>query len=135
MNTTSALQAIKAIRDNLSKLERLLDEKEAINPYERRRIVLRAIFWSGNDVRKEDLVPVLTEEGTNSRWIGQQVKIGYLSVIKGQNGQVRYAVTPKAIEELRLAKADKESLEWTKLSGRSFAKDWDSPEDSVYDDL
>ncbi len=62
-------------------------------------------------------------------------------------GQIRNAAAGRAIsvpdfvvEVLRQAvivdiRNDTSSVEWARLSARSFARDWDSDEDEVYDRL
>jgi len=71
--------------------------------------------------------------------LGQQVKKGYLSVLPLPGGSVRYSVTPRAVRELGLGQEGPEGLEerdaLAKLSEASFAEEWDSPEDSIYDEL
>lgn len=133
------LTTIRALRELLAKLEKDLAISEGAapaDPYRRRRELLEKIFWMGNSVRREELFPMLEASGTNSRWIGQQVKRGYLALIPAPDGSARYAVTPRAVRELALAKsASQETLSLTKLAEPSFAEDWDSPEDSIYDNL
>ena len=133
-------EGLRAIREILDRLEGLLGPSaEEPDPYERRREVLEGIYWAGNSVPREQLFRTLRERGTQYQWVGQQVKKGYLSVLPLPGGTVRYSVTPRAVRELGLGQEGPERLEETaalsKLSEASFAEEWDSPEDSVYDQL
>jgi hypothetical protein len=131
---------LRAIRTILDRLEaRLGSSEEQPDPYERRKAVLDRIYWAGNNIPRDELFSMLREHGTQYQWIGQQVKKGYLSVLPVPGGSVRYSVTPRAVRELGLGQEGPEGLEETavlaKLSEASFAEEWDSPEDSVYDQL
>jgi hypothetical protein len=131
-------RAIGEIRRVLDELEGKLsaDEASDVDPYTRRREILRDIYWSENRMEKGELMMTLRERGTTYAWIGQQVKKGYLVTAPIPGGGTRYSVTPKAIREQRLAEADKEeTMNWTRLSEQAFAEDWDSEEDSAYDAL
>lgn len=129
---------IAAVRRALDDLERKVNparETDA-DPYSRRREILREIYWSENNMEKKELLNTLRERGTTYAWIGQQVKRGYLVTAPVPGGATRYSVTPKAVREQRLDESEKEeTMNWTALSERSFAGDWDSEEDSVYDAL
>lgn len=133
-------EGLRAIRDILDRLEVLLgSSEERPDPYERRKAVLEQIYWAGNSVPRDQLFSTLRERGTQYQWVGQQVKKGYLSVLPLPGGSVRYSVTPRAVRELGLGQEGPERIEETaalaKLSEASFAEEWDSPEDSVYDRL
>ena len=135
------LADLKAIRNALDRLETRLKstEGEIIDPYKRRKEVLQRIYWADNSVSREDLLNLLQSCGTDYRWIGQQVKKGYLLVFPVPGGGTRYSVTSKAVLELGLTyieeEAGEESLSLAKLSESSFAEDWDSREDAIYDSL
>jgi len=131
---------LRAMRDILDRLEALVEPSgEQPDPYERRKAVLEQIYWAGNSMPRDQLFSTLRERGTQYQWVGQQVKKGYLSVLPLPGGSVRYSVTPRAVRELGLGQEGPERLEETavlaKLSEASFAEEWDSPEDSVYDQL
>ena len=132
------LESLRAIRRVIDSLEKKLSAEEGaeIDPYKRRRDILQQVYWQGNSISRVDLLPILEGRGTDYRWIGQQVKKGYLSVSPVPGGATRYSVTPKGVRELRL---DQETPEETAAFGRvavaSFAEDWDSEEDSAYDEL
>ena len=133
-------EGLRAIRDILDRLEALLEPAgEEADPYERRKVILEGIYWAGNSMPREQLFRALRERGTQYQWVGQQVKKGYLSVLPLPGGSVRYSVTPRAVRELGLGQEGPERLEETaalsKLSEASFAEEWDSPEDSIYDQL
>jgi len=133
-------EGLRAIREILERLEALLEPAgEEADPYERRKVILEGIYWAGNSMPREQLFNTLRERGTQYQWVGQQVKKGYLSVLPLPGGSVRYSVTPRAVRELGLGQEGPERLEETaalsKLSEASFAEEWDSPEDSVYDQL
>jgi hypothetical protein len=139
-NTRELTECLRAIRNNLDRLEALLGSpEEQPDPYERRKAVLEQIYWAGNSMPREQLFKALREQGAQYQWVGQQVKKGYLSVLPLPGGSVRYSVTPRAVRELSLDQEGPEGLEETavlaKLSEASFAEEWDSPEDSVYDQL
>jgi hypothetical protein len=133
-------EGLRAIRDILDRLEALLGSPgEQVDPYERRKAVLEEIYWDGNSMPRDQLFTTLRERGTQYQWVGQQVKKGYLSVLPLPGGSVRYSVTPRAVRELGLGQEGPERLEeraaLAKLSEASFADEWDSPEDAVYDQL
>ena len=139
-NLRELREGLRAMREILDRLESLLGPAtEEADPYERRKEVLEGIYWAGNSVPREQLYRTLREAGTQYQWVGQQVKKGYLSVLPLPGGSVRYSVTPRAVRELSLGREGPEGLEETaalvKLSEASFAEEWDSPEDSVYDEL
>ena len=138
VQTTHVLSTIRAVKALLSKLEERLDAegKTPTDPYRRRADLLRQIYLGGNKIGREELFALLEAAGTNSRWIGQQVKRGFLSVIPLPGSRRQYAVTQRAVRELDLDGDDEEeAAALAKLSEPSFAEDWDSPEDSIYDNL
>jgi hypothetical protein len=137
LELVDVLGIIKSIRLQLEQLElRLSSPDVPKDPIQRRRELLESIYRHGNNIDREDLLPRLEAAGTNIRWVGQQVKKGYLSVIPVPGSAPRYAVTQKAVKDLRLRTSDEEeSLELAKLSEAAFAEDWNSPEDSIYDNL
>ena len=135
---SEVLESLRAIRRMIDVLERKLSAQEGvgIDPYQRRREVLQKIYWAGNTISREQLVPILESHGTDYRWIGQQVKKGYLSVSPVPGGGTRYSATPKAVKELRLDQETwEEAAAFSKLAETSFAEDWDSEEDAAYDEL
>ncbi len=138
MAESEVLESLRAIRRMIDVLERKLSSQEGveIDPYQRRREVLQKIYWAGNTIGRKQLVPVLENYGTDYRWIGQQVKKGYLSVSPVPGGGTRYSATPKAVKELRLDQETwEEAAHFSKLAETSFAEDWDSEEDAAYDEL
>lgn len=139
-NLKEMREGLRAMREILDRLEGLLGAPaEEPDPYERRKELLEGIYWAGNAVPRERLYETLREAGTQYQWVGQQVKKGYLSVLPVPGGTVRYSVTPRAVRELGLGEEGPEHVEErdavAKLSEASFAEEWDSPEDSVYDEL
>lgn len=129
--------ALKSVRKILDDLEQRIEiaESPEIDPYVRRRQILLRIYWSENNIRRDELMELLKDYGTNYAWIGQQVKKGYLTVIPARGGY-RYSVTEKAIRDEDLdSKEDDEAEDFARASWESFAQDWDSEEDSVYDNL
>lgn len=130
-------KAIAQVKEILGRLESRLAEEDnggKDDPYVRRRQILQRIYWNDNSMRREDLMPLLHEFGTNYAWIGQQVRKGYLVVLQSPGG-TRYSVTAKAIRDEGLAEEDEEIESISALSTEAFAEDWDSEEDSVYDSV
>jgi hypothetical protein len=129
-------KAINQVRDILESLERNLDPdaRQPADPYVRRRLLLQRIYWSDNSMRRDELMALLHEFGTNYAWIGQQVRKGYLVVLQAPGG-TRYSVTAKAIRDEGLTEEDDEVDRVAALSTEAFAEDWDSEEDSAYDSL
>ena len=96
------LSRLRAIREAVEDLERMLERPEsARSPYARRRTILETIYQS-EGMDKESLMRLLREHGTQYQWIGMQVKKEYLNVIPLPGARTRYTVTPKAVKELRL---------------------------------
>lgn len=106
MKHEALLKDLKAIKQIVERLEGLVtsSEGDALDPHQRRRRLLKDIYVSGNSVASEELEPMLRSQGTDYRWIAQQKKKGYLAVLPLPGGGKRYAVTPKAVRELRLAR-------------------------------
>ena len=138
VSSTDLKESITALRRIFDGLESKLDSGEAgeqLDPYTRRRGILQEIYWSQNSMNREDLMALLAERGTNYAWIGQQVKKQYLIVTDLPGGGRRYSVTRKAVRDERLDQDRLETDRFSRLSMESFAEDWDSEEDSVYDGL
>lgn len=142
VNLNEVIAALRAIRQILDRLESRLGDltQEDIDPYGRRREILQTIYWHQNSMSRQELLPILNRHGTDYRWIAQQVKKGYLIVLPTPHAEPRYAVTAKAVRELQLAHEESpedlgEVTVLAKLSEASFAEDWDSKEDAVYDNL
>lgn len=130
-------KAIGQVREILETLEGRLEPLEGsavLDPYVRRKQLLQRIYWNDNNLRRDELMDLLHEFGTNYAWIGQQVRKGYLVVLQAPGG-TRYSVTQKAIRDEGLKEEDEEIDQISALSTESFAADWDSEEDSVYDSL
>lgn len=138
VNAGELRQHIRALRRIVDALENQLEPsaREEADPYRRRREVLQVIYWSDNSVPKEELLKLLAEHGTNYAWIGQQVKIGYLTLRQVPGGGTRYSVTSKGIREQRLDEEEKqETAAWSRASEAALAEDWDQEEDTLYDDV
>jgi hypothetical protein len=134
------LKDLKTIKQIVERLEGavLASEEHRLDPYLRRRHLLTEIYLSGNSASRDELEPVLLSHGTDYHWIAQQVKKGYLAVHALPGGRKRFAVTPKAVQELRLGQEEAGEAgltEMTKLSQEVFAEDWESEEDAIYDKL
>lgn len=122
---TEALQGIEAVlgHANQGKAE----------PYPRRRQLLQRIYEQ-QGLEKGPLIQAIREAGTTYQWIGQQVKKGYLEMPRP--GEVKYRVTPRAVKEQKLTRIEKdETAVYASMAEESFAEDWNSPEDAVYDRL
>ncbi len=136
----ASLKAIRRIVDRLA--SKLDDVPGGMDPYERRRDILQKMYWHQQKdlMTRSELLPILDAHGTDYRWIGQQVKKGYLIVLPVPDGEPRYAVTNKAVLELKLSAEESpqvlgEGEAVARLSEASFGEDWDSEEDAVYDKL
>ena len=129
------LEGLRGIKAAVERLEKRLSggEEASVDPITRRRELLREIYWSGNAIDRAELLPILKARGTDYQWIAQQVKKGYLSVVPLPGTGSRYSVTGRAVRELALDDEAEEAAAFTALSSESFAEDWDSEEDSVYD--
>ena len=140
LDQRALLKDLKTIKQIVERLEGavLASEDRGLDPYHRRRRLLRDIYLSGNSTSRDELEPVLRSQGTDYHWIAQQVKKGYLAVHALPGGHKRFAVTPKAVRELRLGEEDdgEQGIDaMTTLSEEAFAEDWDSDEDAIYDNL
>ncbi|MEK7247660.1 MAG: hypothetical protein AAB092_04225 [Chloroflexota bacterium] len=130
-------KAIGQVREILETLESRLAPPEGsavLDPYMRRKQLLQRIYWNDNNLRRDELMDLLHEFGTNYAWIGQQVRKGYLVVLQAPGG-TRYSVTQKAIRDEGLQEEDEEIDQIAALSTEAFAEDWNSEEDSAYDSL
>lgn len=132
-----AQRYIQGIHRNLSRLEDLLRRLEAQSPQiptrDTRTEVLSQVHVAGAmDQRR--LFDLLDQRGASHAWIGAQVGAEYLDVWQGADGRTWYRVTQRAVRDLYLG-------QMAASSGRSdqsqspFAEDWDSQEDSAYDNL
>ncbi len=138
ISTDEIREGLKAVRRLIDNLEKKLDRPaaEEIDPYLRRRQILQQIYWTQNSMTRDELASILEGHGTNYAWIGQQVKRGYLSLSPVPGGGTRYSVTQKAVREQRLDEDEREEkIALSRASEASFAEDWDSEEDAVYDRL
>lgn len=136
---TQTVSYLRMIRDGLEGLEHLLlssAEESAPDPYQRRHRLLEQVYQQ-EGLERPELMRMLREAGTAYQWIGQQVKKGYLTIASLPSGKVRYNVTPRAVRELELnkRKVAEDTAVYAAMSEEAFAEDWDSPEDSVYDEL
>ena len=134
------LKDLRTIKQIVERLEGVLSsEEEGLDPYQRRRLLLREIYLSGKSASRDELEPVLRSHGTDYHWIAQQVKKGYLAVHALSGRRKRFAVTPKAVRELRLEREDEagemQIADVAALSEAAFAEDWDGEEDAAYDKL
>ncbi len=137
--------SMQEVREALKTMRRIIDGLEGklgggvteeVDPYVRRREILRRIYWARNSMARDELMAVLDSHGTNYAWIGQQVKKGYLVVSAVPGGGNRYSVTPKAVREQRLDDEEKQdAYTLAKASEAAFAEDWGSDEDAAYDEL
>jgi hypothetical protein len=129
-------KAIDQVKEILGKLESKLGSADAsaVDPYVRRREILQRIYWNDNSMRRDDLMALLRDFGTNYAWIGQQVRKGYLIVLQAPGG-TRYSVTQKGIRDEGLQEHDEELDKVSAMSSEAFGEDWDSEEDSAYDSL
>ncbi|MDI6857365.1 MAG: hypothetical protein QME71_03510 [Dehalococcoidia bacterium] len=137
INQATLLKELRTVRQIVERLEEQIagPDSEETDPYQRRREVLRTIYWSGNSVAFEALDQLLKSKGTDYHWIAQQVKKGYLSVHPLPGGEKRYSVTSKAVRELDLGGEAGEAGAMAALSEAAFAEDWESEEDAAYDTL
>ncbi len=120
-----------SLKAAVARIEALIGDDPPVDPYERRRRLLQLIYeYDGMD--RATLEPILHDHGTNIRWVGQQVKRGFL--LSPQQGDTLYRVTPLAVRELGLENAMKSRWRCGHPCQR-FAEDWDSDADAIYDEL
>lgn len=67
-------------------------------------------------------------------WIGAQSSASYLEMWTGAGGNVFYRVTEKALTDLNLGRLIPVP-EYSSASNDVMGEDWESEEDTVYDDL
>lgn len=144
VNADEVIADLRAIRRILDRLTGRLGNSisEGADPYQRRRAILQKMYQHQQQeiMTRQEILPILESHGTDYRWIAQQVKKGYVIVLPTPDGEPRYAVTAKAVRELRLSPEESaeelgEGNALAKLSQGSFAEDWDSPEDAIYDTI
>ena len=128
---------LRAIRQSLEKLETLLKEPQVLSsesgPTDRRTELLEQIHVLGV-VDQRQLFRMLDQRQIPHTWIGAQSRASYLEMWTAAGGNVFYRVTEKAVEELNLGRLIPTS-EFSLMSEGAFAEDWDSEEDSAYDQL
>ena len=120
-----------SLKAAVARIEALIGGDPPVDPYERRRRLLQLIYeYDGMD--RATLEPILHDHGTNIRWVGQQVKRGFL--LSPKRGNTLYRVTPLAVQELALDECDEVEMAM-RASASVFAEDWDSDADAIYDEL
>ena len=132
-----AQRHLKAIRQNLEKLESLLKEPQPLGPeprpQDRRTELLEQMHVMGV-VDQPRLFRMLDQRRIPHTWIGAQSRANYMEMWTAAGGNVFYRVTEKAVEELNLGRLIPVG-EYPALSEAALAEDWDSPEDAAYDRL
>ena len=132
-----AQRYLKAIRQNMEKLEALLNEPQAVGqesrPQDRRTELLEQIHVMGV-VDQHRLFRMLDQRRIPHTWIGAQSRASYLEMWTAAGGNVFYRATEKAVEELNLGRLIPIGGYYA-LSDAAFAEDWDSQEDAAYDRL
>ena len=100
-----AQRYLKAIRQNMEKLEALLNEPQAVGqeprPQDRRTELLEHIHVMGV-VDQHRLFRMLNQRRIPHTWIGAQSRASYLEMWTAAGGNVFYRATEKAVEELNL---------------------------------
>ena len=138
MTTPREIQRyIKAIRGNLEKLEKSLNEGvrsgSEPKPQDRRTELLEQIYVLGV-VDQHQLFRSLDQRGIPHTWIGAQSRAEYLEMWSAAGGNAYYRVTEKAVRELSLGRMMPVS-DFAGLSEPIISEDWDSIEDAAYDNL
>lgn len=103
-----------------------------MRPHDARGELLEQVHVAGAMGRR--LFELLDLRSINHTWIGAQVGAEYLDLWQAADGRTWYRVTDRAIRELRLGQLPP-SAGVASSSGGTFAEDWDSEEDAVYDRL
>ena len=102
-----AQRYLKAIRQNLEKLESLLKEPQPLGPeprpHDRRTELLEQIHVMGV-VEQPNLFRMLDQRRIPHTWIGAQSRARCLEMWTAAGGNVFYRVTEKAVEELNLGR-------------------------------
>ena len=138
MTTPREIQRyIKAIRGNLEKLEKSINEGvrsgSEPKPQDRRTELLEQIYVLGV-VDQHQLFRSLDQRGIPHTWIGAQSRAEYLEMWSAAGGNSYYRVTEKAVRELSLGRMMPVS-DFAGLSEPIISEDWDSIEDAAYDNL
>lgn len=140
----NAKEAVQLIEDVQQKLERML---ELIGPIAAQDaepdvggLILAEVLEQGGAVTKDDLYRIAANRGMDKRGLGgffRQSGKTSLYVLPGD----RVLLTPYGVERAqRYASRQKtfgyeaSGQTYSKIAEPSFAEDWDSDEDSAYDD-
>jgi hypothetical protein len=102
--------------------------------------VLAEVLRRGGSVTREELYQIAADNGMDRRGLGgffRQSGKSSLYVLPGD----RVILTPYGVEQARRYAEPSRGIEYepgteafTKIAEPSFAEDWDSPEDSIYDE-
>ncbi|HJN86610.1 MAG: hypothetical protein QF714_04345 [Dehalococcoidia bacterium] len=133
-----AYRIIRTIERNLRRLEELVRDMEArtpeMRPQDARSELLEHVHVAGA-MEQRRLFELLDQRGITHAWIGAQVGAEYLDLWQAADGQAWYRVTQRAIRELHLGQLALSAATFAPPSESAFSDDWDSEQDSVYDQL
>ena len=132
-----AIRYIKSIKQNLAKLETLIQEPQTTQPnpkpLDKRTEVLEQIYVLGV-IEQTRLFRILDDRRIPHTWIGAQSRAGYLEMWSAAGGNILYRTTERAVQELSLGRMLPHS-EFSHMSNSAFGEDWNSHEDQAYDRL
>lgn len=132
-----AIRYIKSIKQNLAKLESLVQELQTTQPnpklLDKRTEVLEQIYVLGV-IEQNKLFRILDNRRIPHTWIGAQSRAGYLEMWSAAGGNIFYRATERAVEGLSLGRMLPHS-EFSYMSNSAFGEDWNSLEDQAYDRL
>ena len=133
-----AYRIIRTIERNLRRLEELVRDMEArtpeMRPQDDRSELLEHVHVAGA-MEQRRMFELLDQRGITHTWVGAQVGAEYLELWRAADGQAWYRVTQRAIRELHLGQLALSAATFAPPSESAFSDDWDSEQDSVYDQL
>ena len=141
VNARSAIRLIGDAEELLQQAKALLNGAEAVEDDDIGSKVLGEVLDRGASVSKNELYEIAEKHGMDRRGLGgffRQSGKTSLYVLPGD----RVVLTPYGAEQARrhveLSRNimyEEPKIAYAKIAEKPFAEDWDSEEDSVYDDV
>ena len=140
----SAVTLIEEAEDALRQLKAMLaSESTAREPHEYpSQLVLAEILQRGASVTKDELYALAAKHGMDRRGLGGLFRQSGKTSLYELAGTDKVVLTPYGAEMARRLLERRPSIvyeeptsAYAKVAEESFAEDWDSEEDSVYDEL